>query len=252
MDINLLDIPIYYINLSDCVNRNKHMVDLFSKYNIKNYQRFDACDYRKLNMNYINHRHPDIHFRKKNINVKMSEYACFTSHILCIKKFIEQSDKDMCFIFEDDINFSFSEYYSDYFSNYIKKIPENADIVQLQFHLNENQYNRVLNPNIIQHNNYSNNFTGSAAYIIKRSYALKIINNINFLDTNTIDFSNINYSPVFDWYIFKFTYNKYSIPLISINCNYDSSINNDGGGEEFEHISNKYILSRWKETYMKM
>lgn len=249
MDINLLDIPIYYINLSDSVNRNKHMVDLFNKYNIKNYQRFDASDYRKLNINYMNHKHPDMWFRNQNINVRTGEYAIFTSHILCIKKFLEQSDKDMCFIFEDDINFSFSEYYSDYFSNYIKKIPENADIVQLQFHLSENQFNKILNPNIIQHNKYSNNFTGAAAYLIKRSYASKIINDINFLDTNNIDFSNINYPPVFDWYIYKFTNNKYSIPLISINCNYDSSINQMG--EEFEHISNKYILSRWEEMYMK-
>jgi len=223
MDISSLNIPIYYINLKEKTERNNKIVKLFKEHNVTNYTRIEAFSYKNYNIEKIKQNHP---CPGTNREITLEEQSCFTSHILTLKKFVETDDSDYCFVFEDDINFNFEKYYCQSFSNYIRKMPEDTDILQLHFHVTLDCLHKIIiNPNYyVRHdNNYA--MTSSGAYIISKKYAIKLLRDIVFLGDNIIDFSKLLFPPVYDWYLFYFTDKKYSIPLISINCDNDSSIN---------------------------
>ena len=145
------------------------------------------------------------------IETFISEYGCLISHLLCYKYFIENIKEDICLILEDDINFNYSKYYYTYFSEYIRDIPDDFDIIQLSVILRNSEYNDFINPCLYQNKYYFS----TGAYLIKKS-ALKILNSIPCND-NIWDFSKLKLLPLADHYIYNLVDNVYSIPLISLN-----------------------------------
>ena len=243
MDISSLNIPIYYINLKEKTERNNKIIKLFKEHNVTNYTRIEAFSYKNYNIEKTKQKHP---CPGTNRDITLGEQSCFTSHILTLKKFVERDDSDYCFVFEDDINFNFEKYYCQSFSNYIRKMPENTDILQLHFHASHDSLDKIIiNPNFYIRNTHKYAMTSTAAYLISKKYAIKLLRDIVFLDDNIIDFSELLFPPVYDWYLFYFTDNKYTIPLISINCDNDSSIN--PGAHEYEKKCINGIEEIWKE-----
>ena len=243
MDISSLNIPIYYINLKEKTERNNKMINLFKQHNITNYTRIEAFSYKNYNIEKTKQNHP---CRWTNREITLEEQSCFTSHILTLKKFVETSDKDYCFIFEDDINFNFEKYYCQCFSNYIRKMPEDTDVLQLHFHTSKDTLDKIIiNPNYYIRHSHKYGMTSTAAYLISKKYAIKILRDIVFIDDNIIDFSELLFPPVYDWYLFYFTDKKYSIPLISINCDNDSSINPEA--HEYEKKCIDGLEKIWKD-----
>lgn len=74
------NIKYYYINLKNRSDRNRHILNQFDKFNIKNYIRIDAI---KNNFGHV---------------------GCSESHIIALKQFIDSSE-DICIILEDDYKF---------------------------------------------------------------------------------------------------------------------------------------------------
>jgi len=121
---------IYIINLKDRIDRwNDSLVQL-NKYNIGNYERFDAIrpDLKKID---------PIHYKKNNLKINekyiIGALGCKLSHIEIIKNAKKKNYKQIL-ILEDDFLFceNFIEKYNKIYSN-IQKGEINIDMMYLGF-----------------------------------------------------------------------------------------------------------------------
>jgi len=121
---------IYIINLKDRIDRwNDSLVQL-NKYNIENYERFDAIrpDLKKID---------PIHYKKNNLKINekyiIGALGCKLSHIEIIKNAKKKNYKQIL-ILEDDFLFceNFIEKYNKIYSN-IQKGEINIDMMYLGF-----------------------------------------------------------------------------------------------------------------------
>ena len=236
MDIST---PILYINLDKSINRNNNINSVFEKHKIIKFNRISAFDGILRQNEYIKSN-----LKIDNRDIHPSEYGCLISHLLCYKYFIENIKEDICLILEDDINFNYSKYYYTYFSEYIRDIPDDFDIIQLSVILRNSEYNDFINPCLYQNKYYFS----TGAYLIKKS-ALRILNSIP-CNNNIWDFSKLKLLPLADHYIYNSVNKVYSIPLISLNIptkNDMTIIRKEMESEiEFQTKSYNVLRNNWK------
>jgi hypothetical protein len=91
MIVFLKDLPIYYINLKERVDRNNYFLKQVDEYAIKEFYRIDAISKQNV--------------LAEKYNMKKQDIACSTSHMIALQKFIE-GEKDFAIICEDDIDLS--------------------------------------------------------------------------------------------------------------------------------------------------
>ena len=70
------------------------------------------------------------------------------SHLTSLKYFVDNIEEDVCLICEDDINFKHEKFYFTYFSEYLKDIPDDFDIIQLSLITDKGVYKDFENPSI--------------------------------------------------------------------------------------------------------
>lgn len=91
---------VFYINMDKDIDRNKHIIDQFKKFNIKNYERISGVQFDSI---------PDYSYWR-NFNIKTDRYVlgsmgCRASHKLILDTSINR-DYQKILIFEDDIYFT--------------------------------------------------------------------------------------------------------------------------------------------------
>jgi hypothetical protein len=148
---NLRKLPkIYYINLPEATDRNQSMLDMFAKYEITNFERYEAKRYSKSG-----HR-----------NLSPAQFGCMMSHIDVCKLIFEGED-EYAIILEDDIDLSTADIWQFTWKELMKKVPE-FDILQLHrqqlFEFDEAK----LRP-------WGKWDHSTAAYVITKSYARGIL-----------------------------------------------------------------------------
>lgn len=115
--------PIYVINLKHREDRRKNIESEFKKHNIKDYTIFEAVDgsYESIKEKII----------CNNIPITMPELACTMSHLYAIKHWLETSNSDYAIIMEDDTSFETVEYWQWTWQEFLSKIKDNYDMLQL-------------------------------------------------------------------------------------------------------------------------
>ena len=151
---------IYCINLDDKPERWKFIEDQFKCWEIEKYQRVSAYDGRGDNdlSEILKGKYPDM--------MTSSEVGCVTSHLKCLKMFLE-TDEPCALIMEDDCDISTAFHWGFKWSNFFSKIPYDYDVVQLA----------IINPASITvqiHKRYVNDFS-TACYLITRHHAEKLV-----------------------------------------------------------------------------
>jgi mannosyltransferase OCH1-like enzyme len=222
---NMIDIPIYYINLDRSTDRKKYMEDQFKYYNITNYNRISAIDGKKIqntskgfidNIKYVN-----------NYN-KLTAYeiACTLSHLKTIN-LIDNNNNDYALILEDDCSLDLITFWKDNLLNLINKnIPKDWEIVQLfSFNCYDLSNNIYYTKHVI-----GNECTSTLAYIINKLAIKKIMNYI-YPDFTLGKYINNNLFPKIgaaDNFIYDLvnTYNI-NIPLFYPNIILDSTIHTE-------------------------
>jgi GR25 family glycosyltransferase involved in LPS biosynthesis len=152
--------PIYCINLDDKPERWKFIEDQFKCWEIEKYQRVSAYDGRGDNdlSEILKGKYPDM--------MSSGEVGCVTSHLKCLKMFLE-TDEPCALIMEDDCDISTAFHWGFKWSNFFSKIPYDYDVVQLA----------IINPASITvqiHKRYVNDFS-TACYLITRHHAEKLV-----------------------------------------------------------------------------
>ena len=179
-DEKFISIPKYYVNLDRSIERRNRLETEFKKYNIVNYTRIKAFDKYNLkdiekgevnNIKYINDYGGEKH-----------ELGCTLSHLIAIKTAYRNGD-EMALIFEDDINFNLYPLWRKSFTEIIKDLPKNIEILQLI----SNKNIETINFDIIKRPNNLATHGCTGAYLINRKGMKKVIDNF-FLEDNTVKF----------------------------------------------------------------
>lgn len=187
----------YFINLDKCNERKSHMESFFKK--IKNiydlnitYERIpglDACSDGILNRtnNLLDLCSLDFnklyHSREQNRKLKLQEFGCIYSHLLALKRYIndKSNNQDFAIICEDDIDLF--KIKKENFYEIIKIvnnfIPSN-EIISLSCVgspiLIENISKQINSPILLEYNSHKGALYGTGCYMITRKCATNIIN----------------------------------------------------------------------------
>jgi GR25 family glycosyltransferase involved in LPS biosynthesis len=207
------NIPFYYINLEDNLNRKNFAISQFNKYNIDLYTRVSAVDGRNNKLKYL--------IDEYDLGVKSADLAVTLSHLKAISLFAN-TDKDYCIICEDDVDLSIQEYWNFSLDNFIDMLPKDWEIVQLT----------TSSPKIIfnLHKRKLNDW-GTVVYLIKQQYAKDLIRFLQYKDDTVLDFNNLktwekpskNSQAIAEGTTYRS--NKcYSLPLLSYVTDFESNV----------------------------
>ena len=157
--------PIYYITLSDSVNRQKLFEEQFFLNGIKNVNMVEAYDGRKIN-----------YCEENNIvggqylhQMDSGQIAATISHLKAISEWYYNSNSEYAIFFEDDMLIESVNDWNFTWDEFISILPENWKTIQLS----------LIKDNIKQDDmklNSRNWWNWSAgSYLIRRNYAKELI-----------------------------------------------------------------------------
>ena len=108
--------PIYYINLDEEPNRAESLENQFKEFEIENFTRISAHDGRGDDLSdIIKGRYPSM--------MNSGEVGCVTSHLKCLKHFLENSDDPCVLVMEDDCDLDTVKHWSFSWKDFYSKIP---------------------------------------------------------------------------------------------------------------------------------
>lgn len=200
---------VYYINLDDDVQRKVSTEEQFDSYGVK-YTRISGFDGRKSNLfEHLSGRYP------QQMNSK--EVGASLSHLKAIKTWLETSDTEYAVVCEDDIVFEPVDYWPFDWDTIFKNLPYDWEIFQMAI-INDIQISVNL------HHRYINDFS-AAAYLIKRSYAERLLSYHVVGEKYKLD-NGVKPRAVADDLIYN-AGRAYAMPLFTYNVNVDSTIHQD-------------------------
>lgn len=222
---------VLWINLDKSINRRKYMERLLSIHKIVNTRIIAIDGTNSSNTQLYNVCIP-------NKNLSHAENACTCSHLKAMKYFIDTMDDERIIIFEDDVSFDFLNFIPFNWSEFEKKLPENYEIIQLAITSEKS----VVTSKLIR--TYPNDkFFCSAAYMITRTAAKKLLERYYSIEENKINLSTQEYATA-DSMISSSDF-TYSIPIFTYKTT-NSTIH-----PKHLYIHNKSRLQQltmWKNT----
>lgn len=238
------DIPIYWINLNNSVERrNSAMIQLKNYPNNLRIEAIDGRDNTFFFNNYI------VKYPPTKMNFTNSLIAVICSHIKAIKTAYDNNLNHVC-IFEDDFDLKLLEHYPHTLKNIIDKAPESCDIIQLYYYeiFKNAQGNIITEANIQNYMNHGllllkpNPCYSGTCYLINRKGMKEVLEKI--VDTDGIKkfifkvpitsperilFHNLNYYVV-------------NIPPI-LHCGHNSTLNSYFNGKKKNDLSYDQYLN---------
>lgn len=228
--------PIYLINLKDHTHRLNNAKKEFKKYNIKNYKVIEAIDGRNTDLsNILVGSYP---------NLTSSEIGCITSHIKTLHYWLETSDSEYAIIMEDDFSFDTVQYWHWDWDYVVNNIPKDADIVQMVMIKNDPIKFSLHKKEPFNKNNVMSYSWSTACYLIKRSYAKKLVDLHYVMGKYKLDSYGFK-NQAADVIIYNLG-NAYSIPLFTHILDIQNSINKKH--EDFHNRSKRNIDLWWKNN----
>lgn len=201
---------ILWINLYRSQKRREYMESLLNKHNLIN-TRISAVDGKAI-LDRLSSKHIyDKEFNEiciQNIKWTSVENACTCSHIKALKYFVDNIPDDKVIIFEDDISFEFLKLIPFNWSELEANFPENFDVIQLAI-----TYEKGSIGNLLIKTNPSMNYFCSAAYLVTKTGAKKLVEKYYNSDVNKIDLSTKEFVTADS--MISSTGHTYSIPIFT-------------------------------------
>jgi hypothetical protein len=221
--------PVYVINMERSTERKQYIQEHFEKYKISNYYFVDAIDGSKQNVN-------DMLVNSVSPILSDGEAACSVSHIKAINQWLQESDSEYAIIAEDDVSFETVDFWDFTWKDFLSSVNKKYDILQMAI-IN----NFIVNPrlHLREYLDWS-----ASAYLIKRSFAEKIINR-HLVDGKYV--LGINRLKSLSEGLLYTNGVCYSIPLFTYSTDLGSNLNP-------EHVntihlrSKNQVLEYWKNN----
>jgi len=229
----LQDFPTtYYVSLEECKDRQEKLEKAFSDYNV----------YPKAILSKRYAESNDTITGKFVYQLNDGTKGCCVSHLKAIQEWYENTNEEYAFFCEDDLSLETIEYWDFTWNEFISQLPEDWECVQLLTIRDDFE-------GIELRERYWNDW-GATAYILKRSYAKKIIDTY-IKDTYHLEIPNQEIMPLIENILFTSLGQVYTIPLFVENIEFDSTfVGNDDDvneGQKNNHIkAYNSVINLWK------
>lgn len=230
---------VYYISLEESEHRRDNLESQFGRYGITPVclisKRFAECN--------------DVVTGKYVDTLNEGTKGCCVSQLKAIKNWYENTDENYGFFCEDDLSLETVEYWDFTWKEFIEKIPEDADCVQLltirkeydTFELRERYWDDW----------------AATAYILTREYAKKLIDTYIREDSYHLEIPNSDVMPLIENILFTSIGKTYTYPLFVEEIKFQSThIGKDDDvvdGQKTNHYAaHKKVLNWWKSKKTKV
>lgn len=224
---------VYYISLEESQDRRDNLELQFEYYGIKPVplisKRFAECN------DVITGLYAD--------TLNEGTKGCCVSQLRSIKNWYEDTEDEYGFFCEDDLSLETVQYWDFNWSDFIKKIPEDADCVQLltireefdTFEMRERRWDDW----------------GATAYVLKRSYAKKLIDTYIKDEAFHLEIPNSNVMPLIENILFASLGKTYTYPLFVEETKFQSTHEGKDDdvvdGQKTNHYAaNQKVINWWK------
>ena len=224
---------VYCISLEESQNRRDNLECQFYHYNIKPTlivsKRFSECD--------------DVVTGKYVDTLNDGTKGCVISHLKAIKHWYETKDEDYGFFCEDDLSLETVQYWDFDWEEFIKKIPEDAECVQI-FTIRSDYDTFELRQR------YWDDW-GATAYIITRDYAKKLIDTYVREDSFHLELPNAEVMPLIENILFASVGKSYTCPLFVEEIKFQSTFvgkddDVNDGQKKNHYVAHQKVIDFWK------
>jgi GR25 family glycosyltransferase involved in LPS biosynthesis len=242
----LKDFPtVYYLSLKDSTSRQRDLESQLSARGV-NFRMIEGYDGREMDIrDQLNITGP--HIEPEGITSEVLSVA--VSHINMIYRWYKDTDEDIAFFCEDDINFSLVDYWNFSFQEFVSELPKNWKIVQMSL-IKETPIDwsdmRIRRK---RWNDWS-----CCAYMMTREYAKQVIDDYYDEETNTftLDIKGTRHYPLPENVIYPSTYRScFVFPFFTENRYHSSTLIRESNKDTIDNIQNQssiFITSWWKEN----
>mgnify|MGYP003645517727 FL=1 len=223
----------YYMSLEESEDRRKNLENQFSEYGVKLNpiisKRFNESD--------------DVVTGKYVHQLNDGTKGCAVSHLKAVNHWYKSTNEEYALFFEDDLSLETVDFWDFTWNEFIEKLPSDWECVQLltvrnnfdTFELRERYWDDW----------------GASAYILKRDYAKKIIDNYCQENSYHLEIPNTEVMPLIENILFTTIGKTYTVPLFVENIRFQSTFvgkddDVDDGQKNNHNIASKVVLDWWK------
>lgn len=232
---------IYYVSLKECEDRRDNLIKQFENYGVDRITGIISERFKDSN---------DIVLGKYVHTLNDGTKGCAVSHIKAIFHWYHSCKDEIGFFCEDDLSLETVNYWNFVWDDFVKTLPEDAECVQLltirddfdTFELRERYWNDW----------------GATAYILKRDYAKKILDNyITSKGEFNLEIPNSDIQPLIENILFTNIGKVYTIPLFVEENKFESTFTPEedsdvnSGQKNNHYIASQKVLEYWKGKTMK-
>lgn len=247
--------PVNFISIESSKDRQELLYKNFQKYQINNitphiYKKYDDNDHKIIGSS-VDFLAPKEH------------RGPVTSHLKAIKEWYENTNEEYAFFCEDDLSFDTVKYWNFTWEEFINKLPQDWECVQLSFISTHDYYadrKIIQNKPIFYYRDWCD--WSCCAYLIKRSHAKNIVENYFDGDTIILEYKGFDYSTRVEtefqgWLIpapetMVYTYfipdTIYTIPLFVEDQRFNSTWTDGFNNKSFHNYSYEIVMDWWKTT----
>ncbi len=224
----------YYVSLEESEERRKNLEQQFEEYDVSLNsiisKRFSECD--------------DVVTGKYVHQLNDGTKGCAVSHLKAIREWYQTTNEEYGFFCEDDLSLETVKYWDFTWKEFIDKLPSDWECVQMltvrgdfpTFDLRERYWDDW----------------GATAYILKRSYAQKIIENYCREESYHLEVPNMEVMPLIENILFSSSSKTYTIPLFVESIDFESTFvgkddDVDDGQKRNHYNASKIVLDWWKK-----
>ena len=238
--------PIYWVTLKTSLERQSLMQDQFNNLGISNHKAFYGFDCRETDAYSI----PGFLDGPCIRSIPPGHICSVISHLQAIKEWYSSEDSEYLVVMEDDMYLGSVQYWNFTWQDIILRLPDDWEVVQLSL-IRETPISQSF---MRLRYRYNNNWS-AGAYMLKRSYAKKLIDKFF---TNTGFYFDV-YSlgdhllPLIENVLFEINeeWGAYTIPLFNENVSIPSSFypNFIDTEHKFDsHVNSAKFIQEWWET----
>jgi len=213
---------IYYLSLEESIDRRTHLENQFKEYDIEKInsvvsKRFIECN--------------DILHGQYVHTLTNASKGCCTSHMRCIKRWLNETDEPYGFFCEDDLSLETIKNWNFTWGEFVDNLPSDWECVQLMWVRDQMTDIKVRER---QFDDWS-----ATAYILKRERAQKIIDTYYYDDEFHFDIPESNLQPIVENLVFSLG-KVYTFPLFVEEIKkFDTCIINS---EEFNGLKDDWVI----------
>jgi GR25 family glycosyltransferase involved in LPS biosynthesis len=235
----------YYLTLKDSAERQRDLELQLSERGV-NYCKIEGYDGRDVDIR--DQLNITGHFTQRH-EITSEVLSVAVSHLNMIYRWYKDTDEEVGFFCEDDINFSLTDYWNFEFTDFVNELPADWTIIQMAL-IKETPIN--WSDMRIRRKKWDD--WSCCAYLITREYAKKIIDDYynEETDTFTLDIKGTRHHPLPENLVYPSWYRScFVFPFFTENRNHDSTLIREDNKDTIDTIQNqssKFITSWWKEN----